>query len=105
MYNISAILDNLDHIKDQELFVSPTYDKLNFVHDDFNYAKQFLLNYMGSKSTYNTYRSELEKYLQWLWLILGKSILKVKRKEVELYLGFCSNPPKNWIAKKVQYFF
>jgi site-specific recombinase XerD len=93
-----AIIDNLEHIKEQSLFPHPNYDKLPFARQDFAQAKQFLLNYVGSKATYNTYRREIERYLQWLWLVQNRSILKVKRKDVEIYLGFCANPAKNWIA-------
>ncbi|MGD9107827.1 MAG: tyrosine-type recombinase/integrase [Gammaproteobacteria bacterium] len=94
----AAIIDNLEHLKEQTLFSHPNYNKLVFTQQDFNLVKQFLLNYVGSKATYNTYRREIERYLQWLWLVQNRSILKVKRKDVEIYLGFCANPPKNWIT-------
>lgn len=96
----AAIIDNLKHLKEQTLFSHPNYNKLVFTQQDFDLVKQFLLNYVGSKATYNTYRREIERYLQWLWLEQNRSILKVKRKDVEIYLGFCANPPKNWITDK-----
>jgi site-specific recombinase XerD len=95
-----AILDNLEHIKGQTLFPHPNYSSLSFAKQDFAYAKQFLLNYTEREATYRVYRREIERYLQWLWLDHSKSILKVKHQEVELYLEFCSNPLKQWIAEK-----
>ena len=83
----AAILDNLEHFKDQALASHPNYNKLSFVQQDFDYAKQFLLNYLGSLATYNTYRREIERYLQWAWLIQKQSIATIRRKDIENYLA------------------
>ncbi|MEK6731623.1 MAG: tyrosine-type recombinase/integrase [Pseudomonadota bacterium] len=96
----AAILDNLEHFKDQALASHPNYNKLPFVQQDFDYAKQFLLNYLGSLATYNTYRREIERYLQWTWLIQKQSIATIRRKDIENYLAFCHEPPKHWIAQE-----
>ncbi|MGD9107829.1 MAG: restriction endonuclease [Gammaproteobacteria bacterium] len=94
-----AIFDTIKYIRKQNLFLHSNYNRLSFVKQDFAYAKQFLLNYTRREATYNTYRREIERYLQWLWLN-HKSILQVKHQDIELYLAFCSDPPKNWIAEK-----
>ena len=94
-----AILDNLKYLKNQSLFPHSNYHQLPFIHQDFGYAKQFLLNYKGSEATYNTYRREIEKYLQWLWIIQKQSIVTTRRADVEAYLDFCRNVPRHWIGK------
>ncbi len=98
-----AILDNLAHLKEQTLCAEHygLNDKqLTFVEHNFDYAKRFLLTYAGSEATYNTYRREIERYLQWLWVIQTQSVITIRRKEIENYLAFCREPPKHWLGKE-----
>jgi hypothetical protein len=38
-----AIIDNLEELKNQDLFSHPNYNKLIFARQDFDLVKQFLL--------------------------------------------------------------
>ena len=92
----------------------PLFDSLNFLHknhehvvlphsevqNDFNYSLNFLKSYTGSQGTFNSYRREAERLLQWTWLIKNTTLEQLKREEIEQYLNFCQNPPKNWISLK-----
>ncbi len=72
---------------------------------DFTVAQLFLKAYDGSKATFNAYRREVERLLQWAHLIQKKSILILKREDIESYIAFCQNPPQQWIGiKKVPRF-
>lgn len=97
----------------------PLFDNLNYLHknhenvvlpdprfqNDFNYTLNFLKSYTGSQGTFNSYRREAERLLQWSWLIKNTTIDTLKREEIEQYIHFCQNPPKSWInVKKVPRF-
>ena len=69
--------------------------------NDLGFAKQFLKQYNGNISTFNCYRKEVERFLQWAWLIQDISILDIRREHIESYLQFCEKPPKSWIGTKV----
>jgi site-specific recombinase XerD len=88
-----------------------TMDKLHKNHEhvvlpdirfqlDFNYCLNFLKSYTGSQGTFNSYRRETERLLQWSWLIKNKSLVALKREDIEQYIHFCESPPKNWIGLK-----
>jgi len=65
---------------------------------DFEYAWKFIYSYNGSSATFNVYRREVERLLQWSWLIEGKSILNIRREDIESYIEFCKFPPAHWVG-------
>jgi len=67
---------------------------------DFQYTHQFLYAYRGSDETFKSYRKEIERLLQWAWLIQGKSLKELRRSDIEVFLEFCQSPPKHWIGTK-----
>jgi site-specific recombinase XerD len=69
---------------------------------DYELAKKFLLSYRGSIDTFNSYRREIERFLQWCQLIANKNVKQIRRDEFEAFLEFCQNPPKSWIATTVE---
>ena len=70
--------------------------------EDYHYARNFLLSYQGSKDTFNSYRRDIERYLQWCHLKENKTLKQIRRAEFERFLSFCQKPPKTWIATTVQ---
>ncbi|HYF98373.1 MAG TPA: site-specific integrase, partial [Coxiellaceae bacterium] len=88
----TPLFDTLDHLAEclagKEL------------HPDSKQALEFLYSYRGSEATFNSYRRELERFLQWLNLIEKKTLAALGPLDVENYLGFCQNPPLNWIGQK-----
>lgn len=90
-----------DTIKNIENNIEPNWDGLpSYCKQDYKNALSFLITYNGSNDTFNTYRREVERLLQWSWLIADKPITAVRRPEIEEYLKFCQTPPKKWIAVK-----
>ena len=67
---------------------------------DYEYALKFLYSYNGSTATYNAYRREIERFLQWSWNLENKSILELKREDIEAFIQFCMSPPLAWIGQK-----
>lgn len=63
-------------------------------------SKNFLKSYNGSVGTFNSYRREVERLLQWNALIANKSLKQLKREDIESFVRFCQKPPKSWIGTK-----
>ena len=92
----------------------PLFDSLDYLHKneanavlpdpafatDFRYALKFLQSYTGSLGTFNSYRRETERLLQWSWLIKNSSITQLKREDIAQYVHFCQAPPSSWISLK-----
>lgn len=66
-------------------------------------VKEFLFQYRGSQATFEVYRREMERALQWCWRIHKKSLLALKRADIESYLDFCQKPPQSWIGVKQEF--
>lgn len=73
----------------------------NYALNDYQHALLFLYSYRGSLDTFNSYRRELERLIQWSWLIRKTSVLKLKNTDLEHFIEFCLNPPKRWMATKI----
>lgn len=74
--------------------IAPTFQP------DFEKAIDFLLSYRGSEATFNAYRREIERFMQWCILILNKTFNQVQRADFENYIDFCQKPPQEWIGLK-----
>lgn len=93
----SPIIDSIKYLPQQQCpSPNPAYR-----NHDFNLIKDFLLQYTGSQDTFNAYRRESERLLQWAWLIKQKSILTMTRQDITDYIQFCQAPPSNWIGNKI----
>ncbi len=68
---------------------------------EYHYGLLFLYSYRGSLDTFNSYRREIERFIQWSWFVHKKPILSLKRLDIEEFIEFCINPPKSWISTKV----
>lgn len=91
------LFDNLNHIhKNHENVILPDAR----FHNDFTYCLSFLKSYIGSEGTFNSYRRETERLLQWSWLVKNSTIDSLRRDDIEQYIHFCQNPPKTWISLK-----
>ena len=91
------VFDTLEYALEQQ---APSVAPMPYSADDFKIAIEFLKQYDGSLATFNAYRREIERLLQWSWLIVQKSIVKLKRTDIEDYIKFCLKPPKSWIGLK-----
>jgi site-specific recombinase XerD len=65
---------------------------------DFSQARAFLQCYRGSQGTFNSYRREIERLLQWCYLIENKSLKTLTRADIEKFVEFCQSPPATWIT-------
>lgn len=93
----TPLFDTLDQLADQG---PPERSKQCFAPSDFIAIQSFLLQYAKSQDTFNTYRRECERLVQWSWQVANKSIKTLKRADIEQYISFCQNPPKAWVGLK-----
>ncbi|MDF1758097.1 MAG: site-specific integrase [Legionellaceae bacterium] len=91
------MFDSLEHI-DKAIVKKSVHAKIN--DDDFYHSLAFLKCYKGSVGTFNSYRREVERVLQWSCNIANMSLKQIKRADIEDYIKFCQNPPKSWIGIK-----
>lgn len=103
----TPIFDNLSYIG------NPFNRKAFDVHDyfvnrqpitgaaiDYEYALKFLYSYNGSTATFNSYRREIERLIQWSWFIRESAMTSLKREDIDEFVSFCINPPMAWIGTK-----
>src|SRR5260363_164763 len=95
---LHPLFDSLDCIQVQTL--SPVYQDCPDAQANFQQARAFLLSYQGNAATFQAYRREVERLLQWAWLIAQKSVRSLGRAEIEAYVAFCQNPPRSWTGIK-----
>jgi len=101
----TPIIDNLNYISNpfkQKQFSAGAFidKKICGTDTDLEYALKFIYSYNGSTATFNSYRREIERLLQWCWRIEGISVLSLKREHIEEFIRFCINPPLAWIGTK-----
>jgi site-specific recombinase XerD len=93
----SPLFDSLENMEEPERQVQLLdEDQLK----SYQHALSFLKSYTGSQGTFNAYRREVERLLQWSWLIAEKSVKDLRRADIEMYLTFCQSPPHSWIGTK-----
>ena len=72
---------------------------LSKIHQN-NYQKalEFLRCYCSNSITFNSYRREIDRLLQWCIHKSGKSLNELQREDIDAYINFCRKPPKSWIG-------
>ena len=95
--------DNPRHIIKQWLnncFQNTNITLPSFAVKDYQAILNFLYTYRGSQQTFNVYRRDTERLLQWSWFVKEQSVLKHKRDDIEAFIEFCIKPYKRWIGTK-----
>ena len=90
------LFDTLDSLEHDSVplphYVSP---------GDFDVTRSFLLAYRQSPDTFHSYRREVDRFLQWVYLVARLDLTRIGRQEIESYVRFCRRPPAEWIATKM----
>ncbi len=102
----SPIFDNLDYLenpfqKPSEAFSGCALIKgidIDGASRDLEFSWKYLWSYNGSTATFNSYRREIERLIQWSWYIRKSSIRELRREDIEDYLDFCKHPPLSWVG-------
>lgn len=72
----------------------------DYFASDYWLVLNFLYSYRGSPDTFRAYRRDIERLIQWSWLVRQQSILLHRREDIEAFIEFCIQPPKHWIGLK-----
>lgn len=95
------IIDKLSRLKDRlyrESICSDLENVARYMVADYQTVTQFLLSYDGSTDTFNAYRRELERLLQWSWRVQDQSIHTLNRDDIVAFIAFLMDPPMAWIG-------
>ncbi len=95
-------LANIEEISPPEVTQYMNEIDVYGVNDDFKHTLGFLKSYTGSEDTFNAYRREVERVIQWSWLIAKKPLPELDRHDLRDYIEFFQKPPISWIS--TQYF-
>lgn len=103
----TPLFDTLDHLeasyasrKKHLATLLPSTIDIKAAEKDYEQSIQFLQAYHGSAETFKSYRREIERLLQWSWFVREKTLVQLRRSDLEAYLDFCQTPPKDWIGLK-----
>jgi site-specific recombinase XerD len=92
----------LDDYPDSREFIDNTASKIPGANQDFHFTQSFLKSYSRkSEATYRGYRNEVERLLLWSWTVAQKSVITLKRPDLEKYFDFVHSPPAQWVAPAV----
>lgn len=70
--------------------------------DGYRAVRSFLRSYEGNASTYNSYRTHVERLLLWTLLVCKKPLLEMTRQDGERFMEFCIKPNADWIGPVVK---
>lgn len=70
--------------------------------DGYVAVRGFLKSYAGNETTFNSYRTHVERLLLWALLIARKPLLELRRRDAEAFMEFCLRPPRDWVGPMVR---
>ncbi len=68
------------------------------VQQDYLVTQRFLVKYSDVSGTYNRFRSEVQRFLNYLWLIARRQLSQVDTDTVSSYFTFLKTPPAAWVS-------
>ena len=92
----------LQDYPDSKAFIDKIAVAIPDAPQEFLHTQSFLKSYSRkSEATYRSYRNEVERLLLWSWTVANKSIVSLRRADLEAYFDFVHSPPANWVALSV----
>lgn len=68
---------------------------------DYEAVLKFLKSHADTVTTFNNYRTQVERLLLWAWSKRGKRFVDFVRSDVEDYIDFCREPDPSWISTSI----
>ncbi|MGO3346267.1 MAG: tyrosine-type recombinase/integrase [Marinomonas sp.] len=75
------------------------------MHCDLVACIRHIIQFSNSQDTMSFYRTELNRFLDWCWMVKGKSVMAIRREDAIEYIDFCIFPPASWTAEHAHYAF
>lgn len=79
-----------------------TFDDSCRAIDSYLVVRSFLKSYAGNQSTFNSFRTHVERLLLWALIVARKPLLDLRRSDAEQFMEFCLNPPANWVGPMIK---
>lgn len=101
---MTPFFDTLEFVEAPNEFINlsirhiSTENKISDAGYVYGLAVDFLIDNSSSEQTFKAYRSELEKYLVWCWLVAKKPLCDIDRKDMRLYVDFLKSPNEELIG-------
>ncbi|VVM74999.1 Tyrosine recombinase XerC [Pseudomonas fluorescens] len=70
--------------------------------DSYLVVRSFLKSYAGNQSTFNSFRTHVERLLLWALIVARKPLLNLRRSDAEQFMEFCLNPPADWVGPMIK---
>ncbi|NWN90582.1 tyrosine-type recombinase/integrase [Marinobacter adhaerens] len=71
------------------------------LRQDYEVSRQFLLRYCDVAGTFTRFRSEIQRFLNYLWVIAGRTLSQTDTEVVSAYFKTLKTPPESWISPGV----
>ncbi|OEY67561.1 tyrosine-type recombinase/integrase [Marinobacter sp. X15-166B] len=71
------------------------------IREDYEISRQFLLRYADVSGTFTRFRSEVQRFLNYLWVTAKRTLARTDSDVVSAYFRTLKNPPKSWINRGV----
>ncbi|RBP27126.1 phage integrase family protein [Marinobacter pelagius] len=68
---------------------------------DFSIAHKFLVKYSDVSGTYSRFRSEIQRFLNYTWLIAKRRLSQADTDLVSSYFTFLKTPPAPWVSRGI----
>jgi len=68
---------------------------------DLEASLRYLSDYASVSGTYNRFRSEIQRFLNYLWVVTGRTLDQVDAEVVASYFKFIKKPPPIWISADI----
>ena len=93
----------LQDYPDSKAFIDKIAVAIPDAPQEFLHTQSFLKSYSRkSEATYRSYRNEVERLLLWAWTVANKSVIQLKRPDLEAYFDFVHGPSSAWVGASVQ---
>lgn len=96
--NFSSLKAELPLVADYLMAFPPDLQAI----DGYRAVRSFLKSYAGNESTFNSYRTHVERLLLWTLLKSRTPLLDLRRSQAEDFLEFCLAPDPGWIGPVVK---
>jgi integrase len=104
LFDASGYIDQMDDLSDHPS-VKAFLDSIDLpsekVFRDFEVARKFLVSYDQVSGTFGRYRTEIQRFLNYLWLTGKRTLDQIDGDTLQSYLNFVESPPASWISKSV----
>lgn len=96
--NFSSLKEELPPVREYLAKCAPETQSV----EGYRAVRGFLKSYAGNESTFNSYRTHVERLLLWTLVKARVPLLEMRRTHAEAFLEFCLAPDQAWVGPVVK---